>query len=163
MVSLATALALPLETDAGVPFPGRDLILFLTFCVILATLVGQGLTLPPLIRRLGIVADDLGEREEVLARREAALGALARLDELIGISWVPAETAEEMRTRYEHRLDQDTDHRDAPARLRQELVEAERRAVVELRNRGEISDEALRSVEYDLDLVEVRVDGGRNR
>jgi NhaP-type Na+/H+ or K+/H+ antiporter len=81
-VSLAAALALPLSTDAGAPFPGRDLILFLTFSVILATLVGQGLTLPLLIRALGL-EDDGGEaREDAKARIRAAEAALARLAEL---------------------------------------------------------------------------------
>jgi len=77
-VSLAAALALPLQTDAGLPFPGRERIVFLAFCVILATLVLQGLSLPLLIRRLGVRDDGLSEVEEARARIHAA-GAILRL------------------------------------------------------------------------------------
>ena len=166
VVSLAAALALPLETDAGTPFPQRDLVIFLTFCVILATLVGQGLTLPALVRRLGVVADGVGAREEVMARRDAALAAMARLDELAGEAWVPVESAETLRARYEHRLehfpasldpaDLDGDHVSAHEQLRREALGAERRAVIALRNRGLIGDEVLHRVEYDIDLAEER-------
>ena len=75
-VSLAAALAIPLETDAGAPFPERDLIIFITFCVILVTLVGQGLTLPLLIRKLGVHDDGAEEQEELHARLTAAKAAL---------------------------------------------------------------------------------------
>lgn len=84
VVSLAAALALPRETDLGSPFPERDLIIFLTFAVILATLVGQGLTLTPMVRWLGVTSDGKAEREATLARREASRAALSRLDELQG-------------------------------------------------------------------------------
>jgi len=92
-VSLAAALAVPVTTDAGEPFPGRDLILFITFCVILATLVFQGLTLPALIRVLG-VRDDAREEgdEELHARLAAATAALERIDELGGEGWVRPDT-----------------------------------------------------------------------
>jgi monovalent cation/hydrogen antiporter len=168
VVSLAAALALPLETDAGAPFPGRDLIIFLTFCVILATLVGQGLTLPLLVRRLGLVADGGSEREETLARREAARAALTHLDGLIGEPWVPHGLAEKLRHRYEHTLehlpesldpaDQDGDHVAAHDRLRLEVLRTQRQAVIALRNRGVIGDEALHRIERDLDLEEVRAE-----
>jgi CPA1 family monovalent cation:H+ antiporter len=82
VVSLAAALALPLEVAGGQPFPARDLILFMTFCVILVTLVGQGLTLAPLIRWLGVRADDEDTAEEVKARSRGIAVAVARLDEL---------------------------------------------------------------------------------
>src|SRR5438874_2342047 len=78
-VSLAAALAVPLTTDAGGAFPQRDLIVFLTFCVILGTLVVQGLTLPVVIRALGIEADNLDEKEHAKARIRAAEAALERL------------------------------------------------------------------------------------
>ena len=81
-VSLAAALAVPLETDSGAPFPERDLIIFLAFAVILVTLVGQGLTLAPLIRVLGVEDDGAEEREEVDARVRVAEAALLRLEEL---------------------------------------------------------------------------------
>ncbi|MGI8478778.1 MAG: hypothetical protein ACR2M2_02800 [Gaiellaceae bacterium] len=94
VLSLAAALALPLETDAGAPFPGRDLILFLTFSVILATLVGQGLTLPLVIRVLGLEDDGIDDREEAEARIRTAQAAIVRLDELEREEWVREDTAE---------------------------------------------------------------------
>ena len=90
-VSLAAALALP--TDV----PGRDLILFLTFAVILVTLVGQGLSLPWLIRVLHLEDDGQAEREDAKARVRAAEAALERLEELAGEDWVRDDTAERMR------------------------------------------------------------------
>ena len=83
-VALAAALAIPLETDAGAPFPERDLVIFLAFCVILATLVGQGLLFPALIRLLGVEDDGLDADEELNARLEIAFAALDRIDELRG-------------------------------------------------------------------------------
>ena len=90
-VSLAAALAIPLHTDAGVDFPGRDLIIYLTFAVILATLVGQGLTMPMVIRALGLEDDGVAEREAVKARIHAADAALNRIDQLSDKEWVRAE------------------------------------------------------------------------
>lgn len=103
VVSLAAALALPLTVAGGAPFPERDLILFLTFCVILATLVGQGLLLPPLIRRLGVTADDSAEREEAEARRRAIEAALLRLDELEREEWTHEGAIAYLRTAYAKR------------------------------------------------------------
>jgi len=93
VVSLAAALALPLATSAGAPFPQRDLILFLTFAVILATLVGQGLTLAPLFRWLGVAADG-----------EVARAALRRLDALAREPWLPRDLAAKLRQCHEHAL-----------------------------------------------------------
>ena len=143
-VSLAAALALPLETDTGAPFPGRDLILFLTFSVILATLVGQGLTLPLLIRVLGLEEDGGDEREDAKARIRGAEAAIARLEELEAEDWVRDDTAERMRGLYRFRTDRFTarfDESDDGAiesrsqdyqHLRRELLEAERNAILEL-------------------------------
>lgn len=166
VVTLAAALALPLETDAGVPFPDRDLVIFLAFCVILVTLVGQGLSLPPLIRRLGIRDDGVVVRDELLARREATLAAMARLDDLLGEDWVPIESVRTLRARYEHRLehfpatldpaDGDEVHLTAHERLRRDVLSVERRTVIALRDRGAIGEEALHRVQYDLDLAEER-------
>src|SRR5207245_11060010 len=86
-VSLAAALAVPLATDVGRPFPQRDLVIYLAFCVILATLVFQGLTLPLLIRVLGLKDDGLAAKEETKARIHAAEAALARLEELAEADW----------------------------------------------------------------------------
>jgi CPA1 family monovalent cation:H+ antiporter len=169
-VSLAAALALPLETDAGAPFPGRDLIIFLAFVVILGTLVGQGLTLPKLIHRLDLEEDGLEAKEDTKARIHAADAALLRLEELLDEDWVRPETADRMRglynfrrSRFQARFDgeddgsierQSTDFQ----RLRRELLEAERAAIVGLRRDGRISDEVMRRVERDLDLEDSRLE-----
>src|SRR5918992_573042 len=96
-VSLAAALAIPLETDAGTPFPGRSLIIFLAFTVIMFTLVVQGLTLPVVIRALGVEDDGAEAREEAKARKRAAQAALERLEELTGEDRVLEETAQRPR------------------------------------------------------------------
>ena len=97
-VSLAAALALPLETDAGAPFPDRDLVIFLAYCVVLFTVVVQGLTLPALIRRLGVVDDGTEEEaEEHAARIAAAEAALEALDGLAEEEWTREDTVERMR------------------------------------------------------------------
>jgi monovalent cation/hydrogen antiporter len=170
-VTIAAALIVPLETDAGAPLPGRDLIVFFAFAVVLATLVGQGLSLPVVIRALGLEADDGGaEAEEVHARVRAAEAALERLEELAGEAWVLDDTAERLRGLYRFRIDRFAARVDPDGdgkiekrsmkyqRLRRELLDAERHAVVELRNTGEISDEVMRRVERDLDLEVSRLD-----
>jgi len=170
-ITIAAALLVPLETDAGTPFPGRDLILFFAFAVVLATLVVQGLTLPTVIRLLRLEADDSrAEAEETLARVRAAEAALERLDELVAEGWVLDDTAERTRGLYRFRIDRFSARADPEGdgkiehrslkyqRLRRELLEAERHAVVELRNTGEISDEVMRRIERDLDLELSRLD-----
>ena len=169
-VSLAAALALPLETDTGAPFPGRDLILFLTFSVILATLVGQGLTLPLVIRALGLEEDGGDDREDAKARIRAAEAAIARLEELAVEDWVRDDTAERLRGLYRFRTDRFRarfEEGDDGAielrsqdfqRLRRELLEAERKAVLELRRDGVISNDVWIRVSRDLDLEDQRLD-----
>ena len=145
-VSLAAALAIPLSTDAGEPFPGRDLILFLTFAVIFGTLVIQGLTLPAVIRLLDL--EDDGEeaaRDEAQARIRAAEAALVRLEELVDEDWVREDTAERVRGGYDFRRNRFASWLDGGddgsiearsrdfQRLRRELLNAERDAVNELR------------------------------
>jgi CPA1 family monovalent cation:H+ antiporter len=176
-VSLAAALALPLETEAGDPFPGRGLVIFLAFSVILVTLLGQGLTLPALIRRLGVVDDGSVEHEEIHARAVASEAALVRIEELR--SEVPSHLPllDQLKERYEHRGEHLVhEHRDDPApkadeltpeeveemehdEIRRAVIGAERLALLELRDRGEIGDEALRIVQRDLDLDELRREG----
>jgi Na+/H+ antiporter len=169
-VTIAAALLIPLTTDAGTPFPSRDLIIFFAFAVVLATLVVQGLSLPAVIRTLGLEEDDGGaDGEEAFARVRAAEAALERLDELVGEAWVLDDTAERLRGLYRFRIDRFSARVDPDGdgkiekrslkyqRLRRELLEAERRAVVELRNTGEISDEVMRRIERDLDLEVSRV------
>ena len=168
-VSLAAALAIPLQTEAGAAFPGRELIIFLAFCVILFTLVVQGLSLPFLIRALHVEDDDSEEREEAIARKRAAQAALLRIEELIDEDWVREETAERMRGLYNFRINRFGErlgHGDgsveeqsqAYQRLRRELLRAEEEAVVALRRADEISDEVLRRVLRDLALEDVRLD-----
>ena len=167
-VSLAAALALPLQIDGGGAFPERDLIIFLTYSVLLATLVGQGLTLGPLIRMLHVEDDGSEGREEVAARMRVAEAAIARTEELDGEDWVRPDTLERVRALYDYRRrrfgaigDGDgaeyEERSSAYIRLMYELFDAQREALVALRNAGEISDEVRRRVERDLDLEESRL------
>ena len=163
-VSLAAALALPLD------FPMRNLILFLTFSVIFATLVVQGLTLPTLIRRLNFEQDDTEEREEIRARLAATHAALDRLDELAGADWTRDDTVERLHGLYEFRrrrlkarggyLEDDgaEDRSQAYQRLLRELLQAQRQAIVRLRNQGQISNDVMHRIERELDLEDTRLE-----
>lgn len=173
-VSLAAALALPFVTDAGGGFPNRDLIIFLTFSVILATLLLQGLSLPALLNRLRICdTDDTLQREEDEARARATQAALDRLDELEREDWVRESTAERLRRSYGYRSRRyaarigdggELDSADYEARseafqrLTRELLEAQRATVIEMRDRGEINDDVLRVIERELDLEDARLE-----
>jgi CPA1 family monovalent cation:H+ antiporter len=169
-VSLAAALAIPLATDFGTPFPQRNLIIFLTFSVILGTLVLQGLTLPALIRMLGLEPDQLDEKLEAKARIRAAEAALGRLEELVDEDWVRDDTAERMRGMYNFRRDRFASRFDSESdgaieersqdyqRLRRELLEAERGAIVQLRRDGVINDDDMRRLTRDLDLEDARLE-----
>lgn len=167
-VSLAAALAIPLHTDAGAPFPERDLIIFLAFAVILVTLVGQGLTLGPLIDRLGVDDGDEETQEDSLARRRVAEAALARLDELGEPNWISPESVGRARNLFDYRErrfgalqdgdgDDFEDRANAWRRLMFELYDAQREALLELRNTGTISEDIRRRIERDLDLEESRL------
>jgi Na+/H+ antiporter len=171
-VAMAAALALPLETSAGAPFPGRDIIIFLAYVVIVFTIVVQGLTLPALIRWVGLERDDSEEQEEQLARLAAAEAALERLEELAGEDWTREDTLERVRGMYEYRrrrfaAQQDGADGDSPAieerslayqQLVHELLAAQRRTLVDLRKRGEINDEVMRRIQRELDLEESRLE-----
>ncbi len=170
-VSLAAALALPEVTAEGAAFPERAFVIYLTFGVILATLVVQGLSLPLLIRRLGLHDDGASERQETQARLTAAQAALARLDELASQDEVSQESVQHLRKHYEARVRSITkrfkqaadepgeDHAMTYQQLQREALQAERSAVIGLRNRGEINDEILRRIERELDLEEQRLAG----
>jgi CPA1 family monovalent cation:H+ antiporter len=166
VVSLAAALALPAT------FPQRDLLILLTYVVILVTLVGQGLSLPVLLRRLGVVAPTGVDDEEVLARAAATEAALREVAEL-RVAWPGhAELIDQIEASYRHRAE----HLPVPERaglegvedLDQELIEhqairrsiiaAQRNAAIELRDRGTINDEVLRTLERELDLEELRME-----
>jgi len=171
-VSLAAALSLPLETDAGAPFPERDLVIFLAYCVVLFTVVVQGLTLPALIRRLGVVDDGADEEaEEQAARIAAAEAALGALDGLAEEEWTRTDTVERLRRLYAFRRrrfatlrgdleDEDgiVDQSLAYQRLMHDVIEAQRAAIVQMRNEGTISFDVMRRVERDLDLEESRLE-----
>jgi monovalent cation/hydrogen antiporter len=169
-VTLAAALALPLTTRSGAPFPDRDLLIYLAFCVILATLVLQGLSLPLVIRLLHLEEDGTAAKEETKARIYAARMAVERLEELAGEDWVREDTAERLRGLYrfrENRFSARYDDEDDGAieqqsqnyqRLRRELLDAERRAVVDLRRQGKINDDIMNLVQRDLDLEDARLD-----
>jgi CPA1 family monovalent cation:H+ antiporter len=168
--SLAAALAVPMLVASGQPFPHRNLILFLSFAVILATLVVQGLTLPWLIRWLGVADSGVAESEENQARYAAARAALERLELLAPTSEVPPFVLNQLRDlysrqadRYLARFDPHDDgarenHVSAVHRLKRELLQAQRQQVVKLRNREAISDDVLRRIERDLDLEELRLE-----
>jgi CPA1 family monovalent cation:H+ antiporter len=170
VVSLAAALGLPLTLSSGEPFPERNLVIFLTFAVILATLVGQGLTLPLLIRRLGIVADGRGHEGEPQARLVLAEAAIDRLGQLRARGIGHDELIDRLRLEYVHRTEhlnepEAPDATDAAEQERIEhreivrsVVEAEREALLRLRERGAVSDETFRRLERDLDLAELRTD-----
>ncbi|HVU25058.1 MAG TPA: Na+/H+ antiporter [Opitutus sp.] len=166
--SLAAALAVPLVVGSGAAFPGRDMIFFLTFAVIFATLVLQGLSLAPIIRWLGVEDDRAWEREERAARLEANRAALARLLATGRSRTVDGSALQRLTAEYEDRILQlqhdlssagispglfSTDYED----LSREALESERRTILDLRNRGRINDEALRRIQRDIDLAETRL------
>jgi len=166
--SLVLAAAIPTMTAAGTPFPGRDLIIAITFAVIVVTLLGQGFTLGPLLRWLGV--RETGEeerREETAARLQASKAALVRLEQLATAQWMHPETLAHTRDRYHHRARRYRGQADGVAdggeetisaadrRLVQELLTVERRELIRLRDGGAISDAVMRRVQRDLDLEEL--------
>jgi CPA1 family monovalent cation:H+ antiporter len=173
-VSLAAALAIPLSTDAGAAFPHRELIIFLTFAVIVGTLLPQGLSLPALIRRLDVDdADEHLQAEENKARVRAAEAALVRIDELVEEEdWVREDTAERARGAYGYRQRRFGARFDASEddpeeyeerseqfqRLTRELIEAQRRQLQEMYSSGHLDDEVLRRIERELDLEDSRLE-----
>lgn len=169
VVSLAAALALPEYKADGTLFPGRDLILFLTFVIIFATLVVQGLSLPFLIRRLGVEDDGSIEKEEREARIQANQSALARLNEVTEPDAPRLEALNRLRVEYEDHIVQlrsdDPQKAGAPLRLFSseferlslEALQVERRTIIRLRDEGTINDEVLRRIQWDIDLAEARL------
>jgi monovalent cation/hydrogen antiporter len=170
-VSLAAALSLPLTTDAGDAFPNRELIIFLTFGVILASLVVQGLSFPALLKVLGLEDEGRADKEETKARIFATEAALARLEELADEDWVREDTLQRVRgmfnfrrERFRSRFDPESDGAIESRsldyqRLLRELLTAERDAVFDLRRQQRIDDLVMRRVIRDLDLEEARLDG----
>jgi CPA1 family monovalent cation:H+ antiporter len=169
-VSLAVALALPLTTDAGEPFPERNLIIFLTFGVIFFTLVVQGLTLPFLIHRLGISDGGAEADEELRARLVATKAALEEIDLLAGEEWTRDESVERLRAMYDYRKRrfaaragkiEDDGYEDrslAWQQMVQVVLGAQRDALVRLRGEGQLSNEAMNRILRELDLEESRLE-----
>ena len=169
-VSLAVALALPLYVASGDPFPERDLIVFLTFAVIFFTLVVQGLSLPALIRRLGVSDGGADTDEEVRARLIATKAAIAQLDALAGEEWTREETVERMRALYEYRKRrfaaragkiEDEGYEDrslAYQQMVQLVLGAQREALLRMRSEGKLSNEAMNRILRELDLEESRLE-----
>jgi len=172
-VSLAAALAIPLQTDAGAAFPERDLILFLTFSVIIATLVLQGLAFPLLIRALNLDDDTSDADEELDARIETAYAALDRIEQLSEEGWVPEDTIERVRAMYDYRRRRFSSRLDDHSpegefdfeqraelyrRVMNEVIDAQRATLRRLRDSGQITDEVRRNVEHELDLEQARLE-----
>ncbi len=143
IVSLAAALALPMTTASGAPFPFRDEILLVTFAVILATLVLQGLSLTPLVRFLELGGDRTLELEEARARTAQRIQRASPIE--LGADGAAARAQAAFR------------------RLRHETLSAERRALIALRDQGAISDEILHRLEQELDVKAMRIGLGETR
>jgi len=169
IVSLAAALALPTVLPSGAAFPHRDLLIFLTYCVILTTLLIPALTLPALLRRLGLKADDARLREETRARIASVRAVLDQAGVLRGDGRYAAAHIDSLEKRYGHRLkileSNLTDQPYSPLvdedqrlrRLLREVVRLEREALVGLRRGGEIHDEVFHLISRELDLEELRL------
>jgi CPA1 family monovalent cation:H+ antiporter len=169
-VSLAVALALPLATDAGDSFPKRDLIIFLTFAVILFTLVVQGLSLPGLIARLGLAEEPADADEEVRGRLVAAKAALAELDALAQEDWTREQTIDRLRRFYDYRRrrfsaragklhdDGYEEQTLAYQQTLQRIIGAQREALLHMRDENRLSNEAMNRIIRELDLEESRLE-----
>ncbi len=167
-VSLAAALAVPLETTAGAPLAGRDVVVLTTFVTIVTTIVLQGLTLPLLVRACGLGRETEDERGEQAARLAAAEAALERLDDAAARGEAPEMTVERLRTTYTEHAERATtelsdrgagtdDTSEAYAELRAATLAAERDAVLRLRREGRLSGDAARRLQREIDLAESRL------
>jgi Na+/H+ antiporter len=171
VVSLAAAFALPLVLANGQSFPGRSYILFLTFCVILTTLVFQGLTLPILIRKLGVEDDGVVDNEERSARLQANEAAVDFIEQKALEDEIAEEVMARVRAEYCDRIEQlnaccqesgnpgGAIATPAYQRLQHGALQIERQTIIALRNSHQINDQALRRIQRDLDLAEARLTG----
>jgi Na+/H+ antiporter len=168
VVSLAAALAMPISLP-GSTLPARDAIIIITFTVILVTLVGQGLTLPLVIRAVGLGSDEDEGHEEAHARGELVDIALARIGELYEKWPTHRELLDNLRSTYQHRADHaEQHHEDRGSAAEQELIDhrairrdvidSQREALARLRDAGAIDDDVLRNIERELDLEELRME-----
>lgn len=166
IVSLAAALALPL-TVGNAPFPNRDMIIFLTLCVIFVTLVMQGMTLRKVIRWLCIQPDDQSEKAEEAARLTVAFSVIEHIEENYALT-LHSQVLDQVKTKYEMRVqrmrrDQQEqrltmEQIEEFQRIQRELVKREREYILKMRKEGKISDETLRKLEFELDLEEARLE-----
>jgi CPA1 family monovalent cation:H+ antiporter len=167
VVALAAAIALPETLANGSPFPQRNMILFLTFCVIFVTLVLQGLTLPAIIRWFGLSQPSHVEAEERIARRKMIESALAQLknlhpedgeaqphvyDDIVRFYQRRLDALDETQKESEATLEHQERYRDLTSQLRR----TERATIIEMRDRNEIGDIAMRRIERELDLMDAR-------
>jgi Na+/H+ antiporter len=171
VISLAAAFALPFVLIDGSAFPGRDYILFFTFCVILVTLVFQGLTLPLVVRKLGLKDDGSTNEEERRARLAANKAALEQIGSVAGKEDYRADVIDRLRAEYDDRIAQLELCAQNPEdcsggiatpqyqRLQQIALNVERQTIIALRNQRVINDIALRRIQRDLDLAEARLGG----
>jgi len=164
IVSLAAALALPLALEGGAPFPGRDLIIFLTFVVIAVTLVVQGLSLALLIRTLRVGTDWSEHEEEQHARFALGKAAIAAIDELAAKESVAAKIAERIRAEFAEKVriappggQVLSGGADVAQRLRRAAIRAERQELIRIWRENKISDDVLHHLEEDLDYQESRL------
>jgi CPA1 family monovalent cation:H+ antiporter len=168
VVSLAAALALPISSS-GNAVPARDAIIVITFTVILVTLVGQGLTLPLVIRWLRLGSDDDEGHEESHARQELIDEALRRIDELEKKWPTHRPLIDQLRTSYQHRAEHEEQLHEAPGneaeqelvehrQIRSDVIDAQRDVLRAMRDRAAIDDDVLRNIERELDLEEIRME-----
>ena len=166
IVSLATALALPFVLATGAPFPYRTEIFVITMCVIMLTLVAQGFTLAPMVRAFAFPPEHAHHDEARLARLEATRRGAEALDDLSREPWVDRRDVEWLRAELADRvrlLQHGAAEPESRRRLRSEMLRAERRMLVRLRNEGAISDDVLHELEQELDFEAVRVGAGERR
>lgn len=164
IVSLAAALALPATLPNGEVFPHRDLIVFLTFFVIAVTLVGQGLTLPGLIRRLKVGSDWSVHKEQQRVRAAMSAAAIAAIDEIMAVENAPADWADPLRAEIADRITlaapegaELSPRNELAMRLRHAAIKAERRELIRLWRDNEISDEVMHHLEEILDYQEAHI------
>lgn len=162
VISLATALALPRVTESGFPFPYRTQIVLIAMCVIVLTLIVQGLSLAPLIRAMHFEPEQAHHAEERLARREAIRRGAEALEDLSHEDWVDPRDVDALRAEAKDRALMSEQRGGSYAgrrRLRLAMIDAERRMLIRLRDEDAISDEVLRALEQELDLEAVRAGG----
>jgi CPA1 family monovalent cation:H+ antiporter len=166
VVSLATALALPRVLANGAPFPFRTELILIAMCVIVLTLLLQGLSLAPLIRMLHFAPEHAHHDEERLARREATRRGAEALEDLSHEAWADPRDVEALRAEVRDRVKTNEQHGGSYGgrlRLRLAMIGAERRMLIRLRNEDAISDDVLRALEQELDLEAVRAGAGDER